>query len=138
MRRLRLFLLLPVAALLFSGCLDASVRSYVRDHYTKTKPKGDQERGAEVFTSSKKPSTVAKDIADHRKPGDRHSSPSGLLLRYSRDVVAVIPDGRGGSRIVIEDERRGYNHFYPIVGGWWGTYSGRGESFRGGGPGAGK
>jgi len=63
---------------------------------------------------------------------------SGVFLRYSKDYVGVVPDRGGGSKIYVDDERRGYAHFYPFIGGFWGSYSGRGESFRGGGPGAGK
>lgn len=136
-RRWRCLLLLP-ATLLLGGCFDSSVRSYVADNYDKGERQGEEEKDAEVYTSGKKPTEVADDIAEHRKPGDRHTTPSGLFLRYSKDFVAVLPQEGGGSRILIEDEDRGYAHFYPILGGWWGSYGGRGETFRGGGPGGGK
>lgn len=137
MRRWQTTILVP-AAVLLSGCLDSSVRSYVADNYEAGSRQGPDERRSEVYVSDEAPTKVAADIADNRKPGDRHTTPSGLFLRYSKDIVAVLPDSDGGSRILIEDEDSGYGHFYPLLGGWWGSYGGRGESFRGGGPGAGK
>ena len=127
-----------LASLMLTGCFSASVRDYVRDNYQRAEREDQSEQGSQVFTSSEPPSRVAAKIADKRKPGDRGVTVSVVFLRYAKDVVAVLPDGKGGSRILIDDERRGYTHFYPFVGGWWGTYSGPGESFRGGGPGSGK
>ena len=48
------------------------------------------------------------------------------------------PPGQAGSRIYVDDQRQGYNRWYPYIGGRWGTFSGPGETFRGGGPAAGK
>jgi hypothetical protein len=62
---------------------------------------------------------------------------SGVFLRYSDDVVSVVPQS-GGSRIIVDDEDSGYRRNYLFVGGFWGTFSGRGQGFRGGGPGSGK
>ena len=82
---------------------------------------------------------MAASIAGKWKPAERLADPSGYFLRYRNDIVAVTaaPEG-GGSRIFVDEERRGYARWYPYVGGYWGTYSGPGEGFRGGGPGAGK
>ena len=145
-RRLGRLLPLLLVALLAGGCANASVRDYVRDEYERAEPADESERRSQVYTSSKPPTQTAADIIEHRKPADRRSTPSGIFLRYQRDFVAVVPAESGsGSRILIDDERRGYTHFYPFVGGYWGrysgptgSYSGRGESFRGGGPGSGK
>jgi len=91
-----------------------------------------------IYRSDLPPSRTAADIAARLEPGDRRLTESGVFLRYANDFVGVVPDGRGGSRVLLDDERRGYAHFYPFVGGWWGSYSGRAEGFRGGGPGVGK
>jgi hypothetical protein len=118
-------------ALLFRG----SVRNWIDDRYTRVS----SEAGGRsvVYTSPKAASTVTGEITGRWKPGDRLANPSGNFLRYDDTVVAVTPSG-GGSRITVDDEDRGYARWYPFVGGWWGTYSGPGETFRGGGPGAGK
>jgi hypothetical protein len=52
--------------------------------------------------------------------------------------VTISPQGGGGSRIVVDDEETGYRRGFVYLGGWWGSYSGPAESFRGGGPGGGK
>ena len=137
MRRRRLPVILAALALPVSGCLNASVRDWVADHYRLTRGEARAGSSAE-FRSPRSPVETAKEIADARRPGERRATPAGVFLRYDEDYVAVVPDGRGGSRILIDDERRGYGHFFPYVGGYWGSYSGPAESFRGGGPGAGK
>jgi len=118
-------------ALLFRG----SVRSWVDGRYTRVS----SEAGGRslVYTSPKTVGAVSSEIAGKWKPGQRLADPAGYFLRYDDTVVAVTPSGRG-SRITVDDEARGYARWYPFVGGWWGTYSGPGETFRGGGPGAGK
>lgn len=125
---------LVLALAVLTGCLNASVREWAADNYERRPDRGT----AQVFHSDDPPTVTARRIADAREPAERRVTASGVFLRYQRDFVAVIPDPAGGSEILVEDERRGYATFFPYVGGFWGTYSGRGESFRGGGPGAGK
>ena len=98
---------------------------------------GDDDRSY-VYSSPKPPSKVAKEISDKHKPADRRTTESGIFLRYSKDSVAIVPASNRGSRIYLDDEEGGYRRNYFFVGGFWGTYSGPAESFRGGGPGAGK
>ena len=114
-----------------------SVRDHIRDRYTLI---GTTNGGRSTeYSSTDRPSVVAASIADRWKPAERLTDPSGFFLRYRNDIVAVTPGPDGsGSRIFVDDERRGYNRWYPYVGGYWGTYSGPAEGFRGGGPGAGK
>lgn len=90
-----------------------------------------------VYTSPKSVSATTKEIAEAHKPADRRTTPEGSFLRYSDDMVSVLPVSNG-SRVLVDDEETGYRRNYFFVGGFWGRYSGRGESFRGGGPGAGK
>jgi hypothetical protein len=125
-----------VAALLLgaTGCLSVSVPGYLDDEYEKRPNEGT----TRVFHSDDAPSEVAHDIADARPPAERRVTPSGVFMRYQKDMVGVVPDPAGGSRILLTSERDGYFLFFPYVGGYWGTYSGRGDDFRGGGPGAGK
>jgi hypothetical protein len=109
-----------------------SVKSYVKDHYKRA----GSDQGAEIYTSTKPPATVAAEIAKAHKPADRRVTPEGVFLRYRKDFVGVLARGTG-SRIEVADERRGYALFFPFVGGYWGSYSGPAETFRGGGPGGG-
>lgn len=126
-----------VALLVLVGGLAScggSVRGYVKDHYTKVSSRN----GSDVYRTKDSVAKVTKDITDEWKPADRLTDPGGVFLRYRDDLVAVRPRTGGGSDITVDDADRGYAHWYPYVGGWFGTYSGRGEGFRGGGPGSGK
>jgi hypothetical protein len=116
-----------------SSC-GSSPRSYVRDHYTAA----GKRNGTEVFRSKDRVERVVKDITSEWKPADRLTDTGGVFLRYRDDLIAVRPRTAGGSEISVDDPDRGYAHWYPFVGGWFGTYSGRAEGFRGGGPGTGK
>ena len=121
-----------LAALLSSG---GSARGWVGDRYTRVSSAADGR--SVVYSSPKRASVVATEIADRWTPAQRLNDPSGFFLRYSDTVVAVTPSG-GGSRIYVDDAERGYARWFPYLGGFWGTYSGPAETFRGGGPGAGK
>ncbi len=109
------------------------VRGYLADHYTRVSSHGD----SAVYTATRGPGTVYNEIRSRHRPADTLVRPTGYYLRYSDDIVVVTADGRG-SRIYVDDEDRGYGHWFPIVGGVWGTYRGSGDAFRGGGPGSGK
>jgi len=116
-----------------------SVRDYIKDNYkfTGTERVEGARRDSLLYASAKSPSKTAGDIAGARKPADRRVTESGVFLRYQKDVVSVVPQA-GGSRIIVDDEDSGYRRNYFFVGGFWGTFSGRGQAFRGGGPGSGK
>jgi len=137
--RLRRVLALGLVALGVLGLVlvvtgsSGGVRGFVRDTYERA----GSDRGAEVFRADAPPAAVAKQIADAHAPADRRATPEGVFLRYRDDYVGVTPEGEG-SRIAVADEDRGYALFFPFVGGYWGRYSGPGETFRGGGPGGGK
>lgn len=125
-------MLVGVLGVVFTLTNSGSARSYVKDHYKRA----GSDRGAQLYTSTKPPTKVAKEIAGAHKPADRRVTPEGIFLRYRSDFVGVMPKG-SGSQIAVADERRGYGLFFPFVGGYWGRASGRGEGFRGGGPGGG-
>ncbi len=123
-----------------------SVRDYVAKTYTSAGSEpapGGKSAGRKdtlVYTSPRSVTRTAADISDRNKPADRRTTEGGAFLRYSNDVVSVVPPAKGarGSRILVDDEEGGYHRNYGYVGGFWGTYSGAGGSFRGGGPGSGK
>ena len=129
-------LILVASALALPGCgVGGSVRDYVQDNYQR---EGDRSERPAAYRSEKPPSATAADIARARRPADRRTTPSGVFLRYRDDLVGVVPRAGGGSRVLVDYERHGYGFFFPYVGGFWGRASGRGEGFRGGGPGTGK
>lgn len=109
------------------------VRGYLADHYTRVSGQGNNV----IYASPRDPGTVFQEIRARHRPADFLVQPSGYYLRYSDDIV-VVTAGGPGSRIYLDDEDRGYAHWFPVIGGYWGTYRGPGETFRGGGPGDGK
>ncbi|MGA8117198.1 MAG: DUF4247 domain-containing protein [Actinocatenispora sp.] len=116
---------------LFSG----SPRSYVSGHYSRA---SHYDRGtARAYTSGSSPSSVAGAIASSWRPAGRVVDGSGIYLRYSDDLIAVRPRGRG-SLITVDGFKNGYHHYYSHVGYYWLPIGGHGELLRGGGPGAGK
>jgi hypothetical protein len=133
--------LIALGALGLAGIVacNESVEGWLADRCeragTETDPNGNR---AEAFHCAARASTVAADLGEAHEPADRRSTPEGHFLRYADDMVGIVPAEGGGSTAYLSDERGGYGFFFPFVGGWWGTYSGPGESFRGGGPGGGK
>jgi len=113
-----------------------NVRQYVASTFDEVP--SEEEGSSRVFRSDQRPSVVVRRITDRWKPADQRVDPAGWLLRYQRDTVVVTARDGGGSTIFVDDAERGYTRWYPYIGGWWGPYSGPGEDFRGGGPGAGK
>lgn len=113
-----------------------SPRDYLGDQYSLVSSQ-DSGRSRE-YTSPQAPSDVVRSISERWPPADRVNDTAGYFLRYRNDIVAVLPDGAGGSRIYVDDEEEGYRHWHGHVGGYWGTYTSRSEDGRGGGPGTGK
>lgn len=126
--------LLGLIAILTTVIGPHSVRSWVASRYSRVSTEG----ASAVYSAPSAPTRVADAITSDWAPASRLNAPDGVYLRYSDDVVAVVPATGGGSRIYIDPASRGYARWYGAVGGWWGTYGGPGQQFRGGGPGAGK
>lgn len=122
-----------LAAIGVAASRTGGVRGYLAEHYTRVSARGD----SAVYTSSRAPGVVSDEIRSRHRPADLLVRPDGYYLRYADDIVVVTAGGQG-SRIYIDDEDRGYAHWFPVVGGVWGTYRGSGDAFRGGGPGSGK
>ena len=132
--------------LIFTLTSNSSLRETIAKNYrqigTEKAPgnAGADRKDTLIYASRKSISQTARDISDKHKPADRRTTEAGAFLRYSDDVVSVVPpaSGQRGSRILVDDEEGGYHRNYFFVGGFWGTYSGPGSAFRGGGPGSGK
>ena len=130
---LSLVAVLAIVALLNRG----GPREFALDSYEQVSRDGD----SYVLRSDKPVSETAAEIREAWKPAQVLNDPAGVFLRYSDLVIAVTPDpGRDGSTVYLDDEERGYNHWFPFVVGYWGTGGGGGGigGVRGGGPGAGK
>jgi hypothetical protein len=145
-----------VIALVLAGAgavglfLTLSAHGSARDYIAKTyhrvgtePPPGGAGNGRKetlVYVSPKSVTQTAANISDHNKPADRRTTEAGAFLRYSDDVVSIVPPAKGarGARILVDDQEGGYRRNYGYVGGFWGTYSGPAGAFRGGGPGTGK
>ncbi len=104
---------------------------------TERDPNGNR---AQRFDCPRPASVIAADLREAHKPADQRSTPEGHFLRYADDMVGIVPSGDDAQRSTayVSDERNGYGFFFPFVGGFWGSYTGPGERFRGGGPGGGK
>lgn len=109
------------------------IRGHLDDEYRRVSANGD----SIVYSSDQKPKAVYESVRSAVTPADVQVDPEGYFLRYSDDIVAITASGTG-SRIYLDDERRGYAHWFPFVAGVWGTGGGLGEGVRGGGPGGGK
>jgi hypothetical protein len=110
-----------------------SVPGWIAGRYTHVSGSG----SSAVYASTSAPLTVADEIGRRWTPFDRAVTPAGTFLRYDDLIVAVLA-AQGGSRIYLDRERDGYARWYPILGGRWGTATGAGQRWRGGGPGVGK
>ena len=87
----------------------------------------------------KPPTAMTSALRDAHKPADQRTTTSGTFLRYSNNMVGITAgEPPTHSTAYLADERGGYAFFFPYVGGFWGTYRGPSESFRGGGPAGGK
>ncbi|XRQ11877.1 DUF4247 domain-containing protein [Actinomadura welshii] len=129
-----------LAVLALGGC-GTSNEDWIADKYSRI--------GSDTYRSSKAPQAVASEISRKFRPIDRvddmatRGAAGGIFLQYPKLVVGVLPDG-SGSRITVDDPRRGYSRYHSHVGGIWlspgsnGWTSGGAASFRGGGPGSGK
>lgn len=122
-----------LAAVTLAACSDDSdggnnvPSSWIRNEYRGS--------GVSYVDRSDTPSEVADEIHGHASSRDRISSGGKVFLRYRDDIVAVSPY-QSGSRIEIDDYRRGYSRWRPHIGSVWPDPDS--DGFRGGGPGSGK
>lgn len=125
--------LVGVSLLAFAVVRPSGPVDYLQKRYQAVSTDGQ----SRVYRSDAPPRQVYDDLRGAVRPAQTFTDPGGYFLRYRDTIVAVTSDG-SGSRIWLDDDKRGYARWYPYVGGYWGTNSGRAESVRGGGPGAGK
>ncbi|MEV0219060.1 DUF4247 domain-containing protein [Streptomyces sp. NPDC050704] len=129
-RRISVVSLAAVALAACSGSSDGGNEvpsSWIRQEY--------RGGGVGYVDRSDTPSEVGDEIHGHKSSQDRVSDDGRVFLRYRDDIVAITPF-QGGSRIEVDDYRRGYTRWRPHIGSVWPDPDS--DAFRGGGPGAGK
>jgi hypothetical protein len=67
------------------------------------------------------PLELSVELDDAWPPEDQRYTAVGVLLRYEHDIVALLPDGRGGTTIERHRADEGYRRFYEYVGSYWGA-----------------
>lgn len=133
--RLRLRIAAVAAVIALAGCGSTSLSGYLQDNYRQVT--SEDAGRSRVFASTAAVAATADQIGDRFRPLDRVSRPQGQFLRYDDVIVGVTPSA-GGSRIHLDPSDRGYRRWAAFVGPRWRPPVGRGEDFRGGGPGGGK
>lgn len=88
-------------------------------------PRGDvraalTETFGEELHSPLAPLRAAAKLEDDWPADDQRYMPIGVLLRYDHDIVAMLPDGRGGTNVEPASSDAGYRRFYAYVGDFWG------------------
>ncbi|MGP4052444.1 DUF4247 domain-containing protein [Streptomyces sp. 2A115] len=129
-RRISVVSLAAVALAACSGSSDGGNEvpsSWIRKEYRGS--------GVNYVDRGDTPSAVADEIHGHKSSQDRVSDDGRVFLRYRDDIVAITPL-RSGSRIEIDDYRRGYSRWRSHIGSVWPDPDS--DAFRGGGPGSGK
>jgi hypothetical protein len=107
-----------IAALLLAEAWESAFypRGDLREHLV--------DRYGEALHSERSPLLLSAEMDADWQPEDQRYTPVGVFLRYEKRIVALLPDGHGGTRIDVEDELDGFRRFHPYVGDFWGpSYS---------------
>jgi hypothetical protein len=115
--------------LVFGGCVAVLVLAEVIEDAVEP-PGRLADHLASTYTDmrdARPPLEVAVELDDAWQPEDQRYTAVGVLLRYERDVVALVPDGRGGTIIERHSADAGYRRFYDYVGSYWGARYSEGD-----------
>ncbi len=124
-----------IGVVAIASVIGPGVRGYLADNYSRVAANGD----SVVYRSPRQPGRVYDDIRSATSPSQTFVESDRYFLRYSDDIVAVVPGNGAGSTIYVDDEDRGFQRWYPVlVPIWGGPFRSPGGFFRGGGPGFGK
>ncbi|GED97244.1 DUF4247 domain-containing protein [Gordonia crocea] len=143
---------LTVGALATTCAIDGGfrgrdARAYVQKTYQRNAAL--DEGNVVAYVANADPKSVSDAITTEERPTDRRTGATQVgniagstFLQYPDYLIGVFPYGADKSRVMVsKDYRTGYNHYHSYVGSYWVPtphYSGRGNSYRGGGSGAGK
>jgi hypothetical protein len=119
--------------LVFAGCVAALVLAEVVEDAVE--PRGRlADHLAATYTGmrgARPPLEVSVELDDAWPPEDQRYTAVGVLLRYEHDIVALVPDGHGGTKIERHRADDGYRRFHAYVGSYWGDrYSRRDDAPR--------
>ncbi|HNP55373.1 MAG TPA: DUF4247 domain-containing protein [Gordonia sp. (in: high G+C Gram-positive bacteria)] len=128
------------------GALNA--RDYIEKRYHR---KAGLDEGSSLtgYVADGDVATVAEEISQSERPTDTRPGATGYgnvagstFLQYPKYIVGLFPYGADKTRVMVsKDYRTGLNHYHGYIGSYWVPtphYSGRGNSYRGGGSGSGK
>jgi uncharacterized protein DUF4247 len=115
--------------LVFAGCVAVLVLAEVVQDAVEP-PGRLADHLAATYTGMRDPRPpleVSAELDDAWPPEDQRYTAVGVLLRYEHDIVALVPDGRGGTTIERHGADEGYRRFYAYVGSYWGERYSRGD-----------
>ena len=113
-RKIGLVFAACVVALVLAEVVEDAVEPPGRlgDHLAATYP---------GLRDARPPLAMSVELDDTWPPEDQRYTAVGVLLRYEHDIVALVPDGRGGTTIERYSADEGYRRFYAYVGSYWGA-----------------
>ena len=119
--------------LVFAGCVVVLVLAEVVEDAVEPRERLADHLAATYsgMRDARPPLEVSVELDDAWPPEDQRYTAVGVLLRYEHDIVALVPDGRGGTTIERHRADQGYRRFYAYVGSYWGArYSRRDDAPR--------
>lgn len=109
--------------LVFAGCVAALILAELAEDATE--PEG---RLADHLATTypglrdeRPPLAVSVELDEAWQPEDQRYTAVGVLLRYEHDIVALLPDGRGGTKLERHDDEEGYRRYFAYIGDFWGS-----------------
>ena len=119
--------------LVFAGCVAVLVLAEVVEDAVEPRGRLADHLAATYsgMRDARPPLAVSVELDDAWPPEDQRYTAVGVLLRYEHDIVALVPDGRGGTTIERHRADAGYRRYYAYVGSYWGArYSRRDDAPR--------
>jgi hypothetical protein len=108
--------------LVFAGCVAALILAEVAEDATEPEGRLADHLAATYpgLRDERPPLAVSVELDKAWQPEDQRYTAVGVLLRYEHDIVALLPDGHGGTRIERHDDDEGYRRYFAYVGDFWG------------------
>ena len=108
--------------LVFAGCVAVLVLAEVVEDAVEPRGRLADHLAATYseMHDARPPLEVSVELDATWPPEDQRYTAVGVLLRYEHDIVALLPDGRGGTTIERHRPDRGYRRFHAYVGSYWG------------------
>jgi len=109
--------------LVFAGCVAALILAELAEDATEPKGRLADHLAAAYpgLRDDRPPLAVSVELDESWPPEDQRYTAVGVLLRYEHDIVALLPDGRGGTKLERHAAAEGYRRFHLYVGDFWGS-----------------